>query len=139
MAHENTNIEEYLEAILRLASPKSDPLCGECERTQLVEVRPSEIAEQMGVTRPSATSALDRMEAAGYIERVKKKIHLTQEGFERAYAVLKRHRVSEEFLVKVFGFDKESVHEEACELEHSISDRMLARMEEIIAEHDSRM
>lgn len=132
MSHESTNHEEYLESILRLASPTKDPLCASVTLADLSEVRPSDIADYMGVTRPSVTAALDRMEASAFIERRHKKIHFTEEGFELAYGVLKRHRVAEEFLVKVLGFDEASVHDEACELEHAISDRMLAGLEKLI-------
>lgn len=136
--HENPNYEEYLEALLRLASENHDPLCPKTSLEDFNEVRPSELAELMGVSRPSVTAALTRMEAAGHIYRERKKVFFTPQGFDMAHAVLKRHRVAEEFLVKVLGFTEGSVHDEACELEHSISERMLEALEKLIEEHEEK-
>lgn len=117
MNNTTATIEEYLETIERLSAQSDAP------------VRPSAIAEYVSVSRPSVTTALRRMESDGLVERIGKGVVLTSEGREAARAVLRRHRVAELFLVQVLGMDPETVHDDACRLEHAISDTVLAAME----------
>lgn len=111
-------IEEYLETILRLSEKDT--------------VLPSAIADAMKVSRPSVTTALRRMEHAQLITRNKTAVELTQEGLARAQAVLRRHRIAELFLVRVLEFNVEDVHEDACRMEHAISDEVLERLEKLL-------
>ena len=111
-------IEEYLETILRIS--------------EIETVLPSAIAEAMEVSRPSVTAALRRMETAELITRNKTAVELTADGLLRAQAVLRRHRIAELFLVRVLEFDVEDVHEDACKLEHAISDQVLERLEKLL-------
>lgn len=132
--------EEYLEAILRLACPHNNKEGFSCfapdadvetlDRSACQIARPSDIADMVGVSRPSVTAALQRMEQDGLIERKRKGVTLTAEGFVRAREVLRRHRVAERFLINVLGFDPDSVHDEACVLEHSLSDRIVEKLDE---------
>lgn len=133
--------EEYLEAILRLACPdnKAEAPClrpevdiASLDRKRCHLARPSEIAELVGVSRPSVTTALQRMELLGLITRDNKGVRLTDSGFIQAREVLRRHRVAERFLVNVLGFDAQSVHDEACVLEHALSDRIVDALEEYV-------
>jgi DtxR family Mn-dependent transcriptional regulator len=57
---------------------------------------------------------------------------LTKGGEQLALHVLRRHRLVELFLVKVLKLDWAEVHEEAEELEHVISDKVLARIDELL-------
>jgi DtxR family Mn-dependent transcriptional regulator len=59
-------------------------------------------------------------------------VRLTAGGEQLALHVLRRHRLVELFLVKVLDLDWSVVHEEAEELEHSISDRVLERIDHIL-------
>lgn len=111
-------IEEYLETILRISEKDT--------------VQPSAIADAMEVSRPSVTTALKRMETAELITRNKTAVELTPEGLRRARAVLRRHRIAELFLVRVLEFNVEDVHEDACRLEHAISDEVLERLEKLL-------
>lgn len=56
-------------------------------------------------------------------------VRLTEAGEKLALHVLRRHRLVELFLVEVLGFDWSEVHEEAEELEHVISDRLLEKID----------
>mgnify|MGYP003528486548 FL=1 len=133
--------EEYLEAILRLVCPHNrdehvgcfapDVDVATLDRSACQIARPSEIAEMVGVSRPSVTTALQRMEQDGLVLRSGKGVCLTSQGFEKARTVLRRHRVSEKFLIKVLGFDPDSVHDEACVLEHSLSERIVDALEKL--------
>ena len=57
---------------------------------------------------------------------------LTPPGRQLATHVLRRHRLLELFLVEVLGLDWSEVHAEAEQLEHAVSDRLIARMDEML-------
>ena len=54
---------------------------------------------------------------------------LTGSGAKLAIHVLRRHRLIEQFLVEVLGFDWSEVHDEAEHLEHVVSDLLLERID----------
>jgi DtxR family Mn-dependent transcriptional regulator len=56
-------------------------------------------------------------------------VRLTKAGEQLALHVLRRHRLVELFLVKIVGLDWSEVHDEAEELEHAISDKVLERID----------
>ncbi|MHB0869268.1 MAG: metal-dependent transcriptional regulator [Chloroflexota bacterium] len=109
-------IEEYLEAIY-LMEVESPP------------VRSARVAEAMGVSAPTVTDTLRRMAQQGYVLAGQGRgIALTDRGRELAEALVRRHRLSERWLVDVLGFDWSRAHEEACRLEHAISQEVEARL-----------
>src|SRR5690606_1966104 len=57
-------------------------------------------------------------------------ITLTPEGRALAVAMVRRHRLIETWLVETFGYAWDEVHDEAEVLEHAVSDRLLARIDE---------
>jgi DtxR family Mn-dependent transcriptional regulator len=59
-------------------------------------------------------------------------VRLTKAGRQLATHVLRRHRLLELFLVEVLHFDWSEVHPEAEQLEHAVSDRLIARMDEML-------
>ena len=59
-------------------------------------------------------------------------VRLTKAGRQLATHVLRRHRLLELFLVEVLGLDWSEVHAEAEQLEHAVSDRLIARMDEML-------
>jgi DtxR family transcriptional regulator, Mn-dependent transcriptional regulator len=108
-------LEEYLEAIYKLA--RHGP------------VRPTQVAESVGVSGPTVTATLRRLETHGLVVRDGTKVVLTEEGLGRALDVVRRHRIAETFLVDTLGLDWDVAHEEACVLEHALSDRVLGALE----------
>src|SRR5438132_11812436 len=65
---------------------------------------------------------LKRLVRDGYVEMDnKRQVTLTEAGNRAAEAVLRRHRLTERFLVDMLGMQSHQVHEEACRLEHFIS------------------
>ena len=56
-------------------------------------------------------------------------MQLTEPGRKLALHVLRRHRLIEQFLVEVLGFDWSEVHEEAEQMEHVVSDLLLERID----------
>lgn len=113
-------LEEYLETIYKLSVDGA--------------VRPTQIADAIGVSGPTVTATLKRLEAHGLILREGKAVVLTGEGEARSLDIVRKHRVAERFLVDVLGFDWDAAHEDACLLEHAMSPRMLAALERFLGD-----
>ncbi|MDZ4178503.1 MAG: metal-dependent transcriptional regulator [Coriobacteriia bacterium] len=114
----SATLEEYLEAIYKLA-----------ERG---EVRPGQLAEAMGVSAPTVTATLGRLQSAGLIARPDGGVELTLAGRQDALDIVRRHRLAERFLVDVLGLAWDEVHDEACQLEHALSPRVQQALEEFM-------
>jgi DtxR family Mn-dependent transcriptional regulator len=112
----SATVEEYLEAIYNM----------EMEDEIVIGAR---LAEKFGVSPPTVTEMLKRLVRDGYIEMdIKRQVTLTEAGNQAAEAVLRRHRLTERFLVDMLGMQWHQVHEEACRLEHFISGAVEARV-----------
>jgi len=73
------------------------------------------------------------LDASGYIVYEKYKgVTLTEEGRRIGSTIKRRHRLLERFLVDILGIDKEKSHEEACRLEHMLSEESEQRISEIM-------
>ncbi len=108
-------LEEYLETIYKLA-----------ERGP---VRPTPIAEALGVSGPTVTATLKRLESRDLIRRPDGDVVLTPDGERLAVDIIRRHRLAERFLVDVLGLAWEEAHEDACRLEHALSPRVMEALE----------
>ncbi|MCL2504538.1 MAG: metal-dependent transcriptional regulator [Coriobacteriia bacterium] len=115
-------LEEYLETIYKLSQ---DGI-----------VKPAQIAESAGVSGPTVTATLKRLEQQGLIERTGTDVFLTEAGIVAALGIVRRHRVAERFLVDILGLDWEAAHEDACFLEHAMSERVLVALEEYLDNPD---
>jgi DtxR family Mn-dependent transcriptional regulator len=105
-------VEQYLETILEL------------EEAGIVPMR-ARIVERLGVSAPAVSETVKRLEREGYVtlddDRV---LHLTVPGRAYATSMLRKHRLAEVLLVEVLKVPWPQVHEEACRLEHAISDNL---------------
>jgi DtxR family Mn-dependent transcriptional regulator len=105
----SATVEEYLETIYNM-SAEDEIVIG------------ARLAEKFHVSAPTVTEMLKRLVRDGYIEMDnKRQVILTESGYQAAEAVLRRHRLTERFLVDMLGMQWHQVHEEACRLEHFIS------------------
>jgi len=105
----SATVEEYLETIYNMYA----------EDEVVIGAR---LAEKFHVSAPTVTEMLKRLVRDGFIEMdSKRQVILTEAGFQAAEAVLRRHRLTERFLVDMLGMQWHQVHEEACRLEHFIS------------------
>jgi DtxR family Mn-dependent transcriptional regulator len=87
------------------------------------------LAERFRVSAPTVTETLKRMVRDGLVTMDdRRQVTLTPRGIELAEAVLRRHRLTERFLVDMLGMQWHQVHEEACRLEHHISGAVEARV-----------
>jgi len=91
------------------------------------------LATVMGVVPGTATSMVKALADSGLVTyEPREGVRLTSGGEQLALHVLRRHRLVELFLVKVLDLDWSEVHDEAEELEHVISDKVLARIDEYL-------
>lgn len=89
------------------------------------------LATRLKVKPASVTSMLQRLAAANPPLVIYHKHHgavLSQAGQRAALEVIRHHRLLESYLVDHFGYAWDEVHEEACRLEHVISEKLEARI-----------
>lgn len=102
----------------------------EAQRADGEPVQTGQLAQALSVTPGTVTSMLKTLSSAGLIDyEPRTGVHLTSGGRELALHVLRRHRLIEQFLVEVLKLDWSEVHEEAEQLEHVISEKVLARID----------
>jgi DtxR family Mn-dependent transcriptional regulator len=112
----SATVEEYLETIYNM-SMEGETVIG------------ARLADRFQVSAPTVTEMLKRLVRDGYVEMDNKRhVTLTEEGNQAAEAVLRRHRLTERFLVDMLGMQWHQVHEEACRLEHFISGAVESRV-----------
>jgi DtxR family Mn-dependent transcriptional regulator len=110
------NVEEYLEAMLDLTQG-DEP------------VKTGDLAARLKVAPASVTEALQRIAKKGLVDyQPYKGASLTPKGCAMARKLKRKHRLLEVFLSKYLGIKGDSVHEEACKMEHVISDETEAAL-----------
>jgi DtxR family Mn-dependent transcriptional regulator len=82
------------------------------------------IAEYLGVSAVSVSRALTRLEKRGDLLQRTPEVRLTEQGWKRAEAVVRRHRLAERWLADRLGLNLVEAHREAERLEHALSDRV---------------
>lgn len=113
-------IEEYLEVIYRLQ-----------EKSGLA--RTLELAETLNVAPGTITNTVERLEKESLIvHEPYKGVRLTEKGRGIALRTVRRHRLSERLLTDILNVDWDKVHDEACQLEHGISDEIAKRIEKAL-------
>ncbi len=84
-------------------------------------IRSIDIADHLGVTKPSVSYATKRLRENGYITMDSKGlITLTDTGMAVAEQMYARHKLLTEFFIQL-GVDEETAHTDACKVEHDIS------------------
>jgi DtxR family Mn-dependent transcriptional regulator len=113
------SVEEYLEAIFKLQRG-ADP------------VTVTRLAAELGVAPPSVSEMLRRLRGEGLVEESAAAggIRLTKAGETEGATLVRRHRLSERFLVDYLDMPWDAVHDEACKLEHVLSPEVEARLAE---------
>lgn len=97
------------------------------------EIKANEIAEKLQVSNAAVTDMLRKLAKDGEIDyRRYKGIKLTESGKEYARKMVRRHRIWEVFLHQIVRLPWDKVHDEANNLEHSASDDLINRMEEML-------
>jgi Mn-dependent DtxR family transcriptional regulator len=107
--------EDYLEAVYQLGGANG-------------AVRSVDLAVKMDVSKASVNKAINNLKSAGLVTQPHYgDISLTAEGLNYAQRVQSRHEVLNQFLTEVLNIEPERAQEEACKMEHAISDDTLDR------------
>lgn len=100
--------EDYLEAMLMLKNERG-------------YIRSIDIAEKLGVTKPSVSYATKRLRENGYISTDQTgMIVLTDAGLEIAERIFERHELISRLFIKL-GVNPKTAREDACKIEHDLS------------------
>ena len=111
--------EMYLESIHVLLKKKG-------------QVRSVDISEYMGYSKPSISRAMGLLKNGGYIVMDKDGyITLTDAGLSIAQKIFERHTILTQMLIS-FGVDPQVASEDACKLEHAVSDQSFAAIKRFV-------
>lgn len=116
--------EDYLEAILKLQQAHG-------------RVRSIDIAKELDYSKPSVSRAMSILKERGLIEMEDREITLTEEGMKIASSIYSRHRYLQNFLQEL-GMDAQTAENDACRMEHVISEDSYQKLQQFIEEHRHR-
>ena len=109
----------YLETIYILSKEKT-------------AVHSIDVSEHMGYSKPSVSRAIGLLKSGGYVEMAEDgSLTLTPAGIDVAEKIYERHTILTAFLVKL-GVDRKTASEDACKMEHHISDDSLAALKRFV-------
>jgi DtxR family transcriptional regulator, Mn-dependent transcriptional regulator len=112
--------ENYLKALLSLAKEKG-------------EVNVNELSKHLGIKMPTANSMMKKLaEKNLVIYESYKPLRLTEKGRKEAALIIRKHRLTEMFLVDKMGFGWEQVHAIAEQIEHIHSQEFFEKMDELL-------
>ena len=116
----NISKEDYLSIIYK-------------NRDEAGKIKANVIAGKLSVSGAAVTDMLKKLSKDGYIKYERYRgIYLTAGGEDYARNMVRRHRIWEVFLHQIVGMPWSKVHDEANNLEHSGSDELINRMEEML-------
>jgi DtxR family Mn-dependent transcriptional regulator len=112
--------ENYLKALYHLVNEND-------------EVSVNDLSRQLNIKMPSVNSMIKKFAEKNWVKYESyKPIKLTESGKKEASLIVRKHRLTEMFLVEKMGFGWENVHEIAEQLEHIHSDIFFDKMDEIL-------
>ena len=115
--------EMYLETIYELSQKQNT-------------VRSIDVAETMGYSKPSVSRAVGLLKQGGYLLMDKDGfLTLTESGVQIAQKIYERHTVLSKMLMAL-GVSKEAATEDACKIEHVISDESFAAIKRYLERTD---
>lgn len=116
MAKLTGSLEDYLEAVYLIEKNKG-------------EVRITDIALFMNLSKPSANKAVLTLKENGLLEHEKYgSIKLTESGTKLAKEIYFRHETLTRFFIKTLGIESKIAEDEACKIEHIISHQTLNKL-----------
>ena len=96
-------------------------------------VRAVDVAEYMGFSKPSVSRAMGLLRGAGYVELDEAGcLRLTEEGRRVAGKTYERHLFLTDFFISI-GVNAETAAQDACKIEHDISDESFEAMKQYAA------
>src|SRR6476620_6501638 len=120
----SSTVENYLKAIY----------LGETQLPDDQRLLPmGHLASALGVAPGTATTMVKALAESGLVEyEPYNGVRLSAAGEKLAALVLRRHRLIELFLVQVMGMSWDEVHDDAEQLEHVVSDRLIERIDQML-------
>lgn len=92
----------------------------------------SDVADTLGLHHSSVSEKARRLVEQGYAHHDPEGLTLTAAGERVALNVLRKHRLMKTFMVGMLGYPLDDVYDEACRLEHAMSDRMADALEALL-------
>jgi DtxR family Mn-dependent transcriptional regulator len=118
--------EDYLEAIQQFSEKNAHP------------PRYEELAAALGKSESVMRSDMEDLVSSGDVSIVPEGvITLTGQGKQTGESVIKKHETLQCFLSEILGMDSSSASDEACTLEHAVSDETIDRLGQLIVKQDS--
>ncbi|MDH5375730.1 MAG: metal-dependent transcriptional regulator [Candidatus Bathyarchaeota archaeon] len=109
--------EEYLEAIYRLQIRRG-------------VAKTTELASELNVVPGSVTNTIQNLKKRGLVKHEPYRgVKLTAKGEKIALRILRRHRLAERLLTDILNAEWNSVHENACKLEHALTKEVITLLE----------
>ena len=113
-------VENYLKAMYSLANEEG-------------EINLSDLSARLDVSKPTVNSMVKSLQQNGWVKYEKyKPIKMTKKGRKTAALVIRKHRLTEMFLVKEMGFGWDEVHDIAEEIEHIKAPQFFDRMDHLM-------
>jgi DtxR family Mn-dependent transcriptional regulator len=120
------SVENYLKTIYNLQ--------GE-EFSEDRRVQTKEIASHLDISLPSVTSMIQALSDDELVDyQPYQGVKLSEKGRKQALKVIRNHRLIEVFLVQTLGYSWDEVHEEAEQLEHAVSQKLVSRIDSFLSE-----
>jgi DtxR family Mn-dependent transcriptional regulator len=112
--------ENYLKAMYSLSDYKG-------------EVNVNDLSKHLGIKMPTVTSMMKKLSTKRLVHYESyKPLRLTEKGKKEAALIIRKHRLTEMFLVEKMGFGWEQVHDIAEQIEHIQSPEFFAKMDELL-------
>ncbi len=122
MANLTFSMENYLEAVYELSLGGSG-------------ARVSDIAARLDVSKASVNSAMNALHQRGLVTNEKyREIYLTEEGLNVAKVTAEKHHVLQTLLHQVMGVDEAQAFQDACAMEHVISQQSTDKIRSFLAD-----
>jgi DtxR family Mn-dependent transcriptional regulator len=117
----SATVENYLKALYTLANENG-------------EINLSDLSIRLGVSKPTVNSMVKTLDQEGWVKYKKyKPLKLTIKGHKAAALIIRKHRLTEMYLVEKMGFGWEEVHDIAEQIEHIKAPLFFDRMDKLMS------
>ncbi len=114
----SASLENYLETMLFLEHNNS--------------IRITDVANKMGISKASVNKAVNQLKDLELLSHDHYgQISFTEEGMDIAKSIAKKHAILLNFFTQVLNIDEETAEEEACEIEHILSNETVRAIEKL--------
>jgi DtxR family Mn-dependent transcriptional regulator len=103
------------------------------------EVRVTDIASRLGVSKPSVLTALKTLEGQGLLEHERyRRVKLTRTGSKQATEIRDRHSTLTIFLREIVGVSPKIAEKDACKMEHLLSGETLVKIKALVKSYAAK-